>query len=249
MNKVLVLDIETTPITAYVWGLKDQFIALNQIVQDWSVMAWGAKWLGEKEVFYRDVRNNKDFYQDKTILKELWGLLNEADIVITQNGQSFDGPKLNSRFILNGMTPPKPYKHLDTYRIVKRVMEFTSNKLEYLTAKLCVKYKKLKHHNFPGMALWTECLKGNKKAWEEMKVYNVHDVLSTEELYTKLQAWAPVTMPKPFHVESKEVHTQCRVCGEGTKMWHKGYETKATGRYHRYQCQKCFAWTVGGKAK
>jgi len=176
--RTLVFDIETTPITAYVWGLKDQNISLNQIVKDWSVMAYGAKWLGEKKVYYQDTRHDRD---DKKVLQGIWKLLNEADIVITQNGQSFDGPKLNSRFILNGMQPPSPYKHLDTYRIVKRVMEFTSNKLEYLTDKLCTKYKKLHHHAFPGMSLWSECLKGNMKAWEEMKTYNIHDVLSTED--------------------------------------------------------------------
>jgi len=195
MIKTLVLDIETKPILAYVWGLKDQFINLDAIKEDWSVMAWAAKWLGEKEVFYRDMRGRKDLLQDQHILRLLWKLLDEADVVITQNGASFDGPKLNARFIHHGMKPPSPYRHLDTYRIAKFAAAFTSNKLEYLTDKLCVKYKKLKHKRFPGFSLWKECMKGNTDAWNEMQKYNIHDVLSTEELYTKLQAWAPKTAP------------------------------------------------------
>jgi len=81
-------------------------------------------------------------------------LLDQADILITQNGQAFDSPKINTRFILNGMKPPSPYKHLDTYKIAKKVASFTSNSLEYLTDKLCIKYKKLAHAKFPGMLLW-----------------------------------------------------------------------------------------------
>jgi uncharacterized protein YprB with RNaseH-like and TPR domain len=127
----------------------------------------------------------------RKILRDLWKLLDEADIVITQNGKNFDTPKLNARFIEHGMKPPSPYKHLDTYQIARSAAKFTSNKLEYLTEKLCTKYKKLKHEKFPGFALWAECLKGNVAAWNEMRRYNKHDVLATEELYMKIRAWAP----------------------------------------------------------
>lgn len=203
-SKCLVFDIETSPIKAYVWGLKDQNISLNQIVEDWKVLAWGAKWLGETKVHYEDVRSKSE----KSLLIGIWRLLDEADIVITQNGQSFDSRRLNARFIQHGMQPPSPYKHIDTYLLIKRAADFTSNKLEYLTAKLCKKYKKLDHGKFPGMALWNECLKGNKKAWDEMKVYNIHDVLSTEELYMKIRAWGPKNMPNVYNTQAL-----CRVCG------------------------------------
>ena len=92
--RCLVFDIETSPITAYVWGLKDQNISLNQIVKDWVVMAWGAKWLDDpvSKIMYQDSRN----VCEKAILGKIWQLLDEADIVITQNGKSFDSRKLNA---------------------------------------------------------------------------------------------------------------------------------------------------------
>lgn len=236
-QRTLILDVETRPMEAYIWNLKEQFIALNQLKTDWQIMAWSAKWLGEPaaSIMYMDTRNSDT---DKGILKVLWNLLDKADIVITQNGQSFDGPKLNARFVLHGMLPPSPYKHLDTYRIAKRVFEFTSNKLEYLTDKLCVKYKKLSHKKFPGMSLWTECLNGNKEAWDEMKRYNIHDVLSTEELYEKIKAWAPETMPKP-HGDSTE---KCGVCGK-YQLQKRGTMRTLKKIYQRFQCQACGAWT------
>jgi uncharacterized protein YprB with RNaseH-like and TPR domain len=244
--KTLVLDIETWPIIAAVFGLKDQFIGLNQIRTDWSLMAYGAKWFGEKEVFYQDTHLQKDLRDDSKLLKNVWKLLDEADIVITQNGQSFDGPKLNARFMLHKMTPPSPYRHLDTYRIAKRVAEFTSNKLEYLTDKLCTKFKKVLHPKFSGMVLWNECEKGNLDAWKEMKFYNIHDVLSTEELYTKLKAWAPETMPTP-HVESHKVG-KCGACGVFSLI-RSGKRIDRLGVYQRYQCTKCGRWIKGERIK
>lgn len=232
--KVLVFDIETSPIKAYVWGLKDQFISLNQIIEDWKIIAWGAKWLNSpaSDTLYKDIRNGNE----KELLKGIWGLLDEADIVITQNGKSFDSRRLNARFIHYGMRPPRPYKHIDTYLLVKGAADFTSNKLEYLTDKLCVKYKKLSHSKFPGMALWTECLKGNIQAWNEMKKYNIHDVLSTEELYNAVKAWGPQNMPKLYSAPAT-----CSVCGEIAQR--RGL-MPGKKNLHRVQCKSpsCGKW-------
>jgi hypothetical protein len=233
--KVLIMDIETAPMLAYVWGLKDQNIGLNQLKSDWYVLAWAAKWLGEKKVHYMDLSKTPDQPVDLRLLYGIWQLLNEADVVITQFGSGFDGPRLNARFIMNGLQPPKPYRHLDTYRIAKRVADFTSNKLEYLTEKLCTKYKKLSHKKFPGMNLWTECLKGNKQAWAEMKKYNIHDVLSTEELYLKLQKWTPVSMPSVHHL------CPARFAVAWGSRPYKG------SLYKRMYCKKCKEYFKGDK--
>lgn len=234
-QKCLVFDVETFPIMAYVWGLKDQNIGLNQIHKDWSIAAWGAKWLGEPQVMYQDRRN----MSEKTLLKCIWRLLNEADIVITQNGKSFDSKRLNARFINYGMLPPKPYRHIDTYLLVKSAADFTSNKLEYLTEKLCKKHKKTSHSKFPGMLLWKECLKGNVKAWEEMKKYNIEDVLSTEELYEVVKAWGPKNMPKLFLEPSK-----CSICG--SKAQKRGTELKGKTLVQRIRCvsSTCGKWGI-----
>lgn len=240
-QKCLVFDIETSPIVAHVWGLRDQNISLNQIVKDWQVIAFAAKWLNEpsRNICYADTRKMPEKY----LLLNIWNLLNEADIVITQNGQNFDSRKLNARFIQYGMKPPKPYRHLDTYKIAKAAAEFTSHKLEYLTDKLCTKYKKLSHKKFPGMSLWNECLKGNVKAWEEMKRYNIHDVLSTEELYLKLQAWVPKTAPAVYNQNGA-----CKVCGK-ERLQKRGFEITTAAMWQRLHCAACGAWSRGLKIK
>jgi uncharacterized protein YprB with RNaseH-like and TPR domain len=196
---------------------------------------------------YRDQRNARRIDNDKVILKEIWKLLNEADVVITQNGEKFDSPKLNARFMLNGMRPPSPYRHIDTYKLVRRVAAFTSNGLDYLTQKFCTKYKKLSHSAYPGLSLWTECIAGNKKAWAAMKEYNIHDVLSTEEFYLKIRAWAPETMATPFIAEKSGA--LCKVCGDKGRMTRQGTSFKNKFKYQNWQCQNCGKWTTGDQIK
>lgn len=239
--KVFIFDVETAPMLAYVWGRRDQNVSLNQIKADWYVLAWAGKWLGDppSKVIYRDQRGAKNIEDDRAILEDLWKLLDEADIVVTQNGVHFDTPKLNARFILHGMKPPKPYKHLDTFQIASKVGKFTSNSLEYLTEKLCTKYKKLKHSKFPGFSLWTNCLAGNKAAWDEMRRYNIHDVLSTEELYLKIRAWAPESAPPVYRVA--DASKGCSVCGFKGAMRYKGEGVNKRSIYYRYQCPECGA--------
>lgn len=243
-SNVLIIDIETSPILAYIWELGEQRVNLNQIHTDWEIMAWSAKWLDEKNVMYYDKRNAKS---DKEILKPLWDLLDQADIVITQNGEHFDSRKINARFMLHGMTPPKPYRHIDTYRLVKKVAAFTSNRLEYLTDKFCVKHKKTSHSKYSGLSLWIECLKGNVNAWNEMKQYNIKDVLSTEELYQKIRAWAPDSMPKVFPMTDDD--STCATCGYKGKMREGRDRVRKTGIYKQNSCVKCGSWQTLVKAK
>lgn len=242
--KVLLLDIETAPIIAHVWKLFDQNVALNQIVKDWHLLSWSAKWLESKDkktvygphrkIMYKDQRNIKNIENDKILSESIWKLINEADVIITQNGKKFDLPKLNARFIHHEIKPPSSYKQIDTFQIAKRHFELTSNKLEYMTDKFCKKYKKLKHKEFPGHELWNECLKGNKKAWKEMERYNKHDVLALEELYHVFAAWDNSIN---FNLYRDDLQNVCK-CG-GTEFTKNGHSYTSVGKFQRYECKKC----------
>jgi len=229
--RVLILDIETAPLEVFAWGLYDQNIALNQIKKDWSIMSFAAKWLDKKEVIQVDVSK----HSERRLLNHLWQLLDEADIIIGQNSKKFDIKKINARFILHAMTPPSSYQQIDTRILAKKHFGFTANSLEYMSDKLCKKYKKLKHKKFPGMELWTECLKGNKKAWAAMAEYNIFDVLATEELYKKLQPWDNSINFNVFYGD-KDAHCPC-----GSTKFHKnGYAYSSTGKFQRYACVECY---------
>lgn len=240
--RVLILDIETKPIRAFVWDIWEINVALNQIEEDWSILSYAAKWLNEPEskMFYQDVRNEKDYTNDKKIMQGIWKLLDEADVIITQNGKSFDERRLNARFIMHGMSKPSSFRHIDTKRLAKKHFAFTSHGLEYMTDKLCTKYKKLSHKKFPGQSLWTECLKGNQDAWKEMEIYNKHDVLATEELYHKLAPWDNSIN---WNVFVPDVQHKCD-CGS-TKFRNKGYAYTQAGQFRRFLCVACGKETRG----
>jgi len=88
--KILLLDIETSPNTAHVWGLWQQNVSINQLQESSYVMCWAAKWLGEKEIFFDSVHQSSD----KKMLKRIYTMINEADAVVHYNGTKFDMPTL-----------------------------------------------------------------------------------------------------------------------------------------------------------
>lgn len=241
--KILVLDIETSPIEARVWGLFKQNIALNQIKEDWAVLSWAAKWYGdpEEEIMYMDNRDRRNPKDDKAILKKIWKLIDEADVLITQNGISFDIPKLNARFVMHGLGKPSSFKHFDTLRVARKHFKFTSNKQEWMTDKLCTRHKKSKHNKFPGFSLWDACLAGNKEAWKEMEHYNKEDVLSLEELASILLPWDSSI--------NLSVFVDKHVCNCGSlniKKQNSFFYTNSS-KFEKYRCQDCGAQYRGKK--
>lgn len=240
LPKILIFDIETSPIEARVWSIWNQDIPISRILKDWTVLAWAAKWLGDDpdKTVYMDTFHQKDKYDDSKILKNIHKLLDEADIVIGHNSDAFDVKKLNARFIQHGMKPPSSYKRLDTKKLAKKYFAFTSNKLEYITDRLCTKYKKLKHGKFPGNALWDEFLAGNKEAQKEMEIYNKYDVLSLEEAFLKILPWESASLFEAYR------ESDIPICTCGSIDFKKnGYYYTTTNKYKKYTCNSCGAET------
>ena len=233
--RILLLDIESTPLIGYTWGLWEQNVI--QKIQDSFILCVAYKWLGEGKVniisqpdFPRYEKNKTD---DKYVLLELWKVLDEADIVIAHNGMSFDLPKINARFITHGMTPPSPYKVIDTLRVSRNKFKFDSNKLDALGKTLGVG-QKLEHE---GIKLWLDCMSGDESAWKKMIKYNKQDVALLEEVYLKLRPWItnhPYIGNKP---------DECPNC-HSEKLQSRGTQINKGGKVnYRFQCQDCGAWT------
>lgn len=230
--KILIFDIETSAIIAKVWGLWDQNIGLNQIEQDWYVLSFAAKWYKQDEIFYWDQRKAKPRNNDQAILKEIHTLLDEADYVCGHNIAKFDLKKLNARFILHGLPPVKPFEALDTLKIAKKHFAFTSNKLEHLAHYLKCELQKSSHSEFSGMELWTETMKGNVKAFDAMREYNITDVKVTEMIFEKLLPWEPSIKFQSNFWEA--------ICSCGSKSFFKnGLKFNRSGAYQMYRCHEC----------
>lgn len=231
--KILVFDIETSPITAYTWGLWDQNVGLNQIVRDWFVLSYAAKFLGEDTIHYLDQRYAEKIDDDKQLLEGIHHLISEADYLLGHNAKRFDIKKLNARFIKHDLPPIKDIIVIDTLSIAKKHFAFTSNKLEYIAKYLGCDNEKLKHKEFSGQEMWNETIKGNIKAFEAMEEYNKMDVIVTEQVYHKLVKWDSSIN---YHTNYSE-----NVCTCGSKTFSKyGYRYTKAGTFRVYRCVSCF---------
>jgi len=240
--KTLILDIETAPVLAYVWRTYKENVSYDQISTDWYILAFAAKWLGEKAIVYHDQSRRKDVEDDRILMGKLHKLLDAADIVVAHNGKRFDVRKIKARFILNGFAPPSPFKVVDTLLEARREFAFTSNRLVALTDQLCPEQKKDTHGDFPGFSLWAECLKGNRAAWRAMKAYNMQDVRALEALYIKLRPWIVGHPNVAAYTDPEQV--TCPKCGS-THVERRGHAFTQTGKYQRYRCKDCGGWSRG----
>ena len=232
--KILLLDIESSPNTAHVWGLWQQNVSINQLMESSYVLCYAAKWYGEKEVMFDSVHKSRP----KTMLKGIHGLLNDADAVVHYNGTKFDIPTLNKEFLLHSFNPPSPYKQIDLLRVVRSNFRFPSNKLDYVAQRLNLGKK----HEHEGHELWVKCMNGDKDAWKRMEKYNIQDVVLLENLYGHLLPWIK---SHPNHNLFADGHS-CPNCGSAS-LQRRGTAISATGTYQRYQCRSCGTWSQSTK--
>jgi DNA polymerase elongation subunit (family B) len=233
--KILILDIETAPIMAYVWGIWNVNVGMNQIKSDWFCLTWAAKWLFEDKVYSAKLTSREAKKQDdRRIIRGVWELLNEADIVIAHNGEKFDLPKLNQRFVIHKLNPPLPYQSIDTLKHIRRQFGFTSNRLDYVN-KLLNLPRKTENEGFP---LWEKCYAGDEKALKTMEDYNIGDVRILEETYLRIRAWIkPHPSVSLFILDEEQCH--CPSCGsKDLKVIGKTYNT-TVNRYEMFQCKNC----------
>lgn len=233
--RILLLDIETAPMTALVWGLWDQNISPNHIIDSSYMLCYAAKWYQDTDIIFDSVHHSKP----KKMLKGLHGLLSDADVVVHYNGNKFDMPTINKEFVLNSFSPPSPYKQIDLLRVVRSNFRFPSNKLDFVAQRLGLG-KKQEHE---GMSLWTKCMKGDKDAWERMQDYNVQDVVLLESLYHTLLPWIKNHPNRNLYSED----TVCPTCGSHS-VQKRGQAVSLSGTYQRYQCRDCGSWSQGTKS-
>ena len=172
--KILILDIETAPLRAWVWSKWKQNVHDNQMISDWFMICWSAKWLFEKNCMSA-VLTPKEIlnHNDKRITKILWDLVNEADIVIAHNAVGFDIKRINTRFLIHELPPPAPYKVIDTLLHLRNQFANSSNKLDTINHKLGLQRKM----ETGGFELWSECCSGNPTALKQMELYNIQDII------------------------------------------------------------------------
>lgn len=234
MPKILLFDTETAPLAGWVFNRWNQNIGLDNTIHEWFMICWSAKWLYGNNIMYDCLTPEEAIAQDDSrIMKSIWALFNEADIIIAHNLKKADRAWCNTRFIINGLKPPKPYLMIDTLDVVKKQFGFSSNKLDALAG-----YFGIEHKIKTDFDLWKGCLFGDSECLDNMVKYNIKDTEILEEVYLKLLPWIPNHPNIANLVDSSKV--MCSNCGcEDYEILFGEYYYTSVNKYQLYRCKKC----------
>lgn len=238
--KILSIDIETTPAIGYIWGLRDQNLGLEQVIQPSRVLCFAARFLGERKMhFHADWTDGHE-----AMVYAAWELLDEADVVMHYNGKRFDVEHLEREFLeldeaarrggLEILGPPSPYKQLDLLNTTRRFRTM-SHKLQYVTRNLGMAGK----HEHEGFPLWAKAMSGDARARKVMERYNKQDVVLLEDLHEAVRPWIRDYPSVPLH----DGVAGCPRCGapEDKSQRRGTYKTRVS-EYQQLQCQVCKGW-------
>jgi hypothetical protein len=222
------LDIETAPNLAAVWGLYDQNVSLDQLLEPGYTLCWAAKWHGQKDVMFESILGG-----EKRMIRKIHKLMNEADAICHYNGTKFDVPTLNKEILLQGLPPPSPAKNVDLLSTARKRFRLASNKLDFVAGQLGLG-NKTKHKGF---SMWLGCMNKDPDAWRIMERYNKQDVRLLEKVYDRLLPW--ISGHPNLSVMNNTF--SCPRCNS-KKYQQRGTMVTVACRYNRYQCQECGGW-------
>lgn len=233
LPKVLVFDIETSPLKAFVFqkSVWKTNVTDDQVISEWFMLCWSAKWLFDGEIMSDRLTGKEAIKEDdKRIVKSLWELLDEADIVIAHNGDSFDIPNMNTRFVVQNFFPPSPYQTVDTKSVAKKQFGFTHNSLDALCKQFGLGEKKQ-----TDFELWKNCVDGDDEALQYMQEYNIDDVKLLEELYLKLRPWIKGHPNLGLYIDIDE--PVCPNCGSRELQYIGKYHYTSVNKFPLVRCE------------
>lgn len=237
--KIFIFDLEMAPMEVYAWQTGKQYISHDRILKPKSIISWAGKWLDSDEIVSHKVTRQEAIdREDGRIMKKLWKYMDKAQVLIGHNMKGFDRKEANTSFTLNDMSPPSPYKIIDTLKEARKHFSFASNTLDYLTYLTCDEEKKKVH--FP---LWHRCVnesgKDNNRALGDMETYNRQDIRATEDLFYKLRPWMSMSGVNLALFCEGDIEGRCGKCTSRDITLSDNYYYTTVNRYKTYRCNHC----------
>lgn len=231
--RVLVFDTETSHIVARVWGLWKQNINHSDIIKDWFLLCWSAKWLWDDKIYSmgctpKEIKKRND----KRVVQGIWDMIDEADIVIGHNLKRFDRRVVQTRFLEHRMNFPSPYQEIDTLLHARKKFKVSSNRLDYLGDYLGVG-RKIENEK----GLWNRVEDGDKEAMDKMMLYCDQDVKLLEDVYLEMRKYIQPHPNLGLH-EEPTGELICPTCG-GTDLKENGEYHTTVQVYQNYTCNDC----------
>jgi DNA polymerase elongation subunit (family B) len=239
---IVTLDIETMANKSWHWRLWQENIGVSQLIEPTYMLSYSFK-----------VNNGACVYKahyEPGFLDILYDVLDNADLVITYNGDKFDMLHVNREFVEARMPPPRPVPTVDLYKVVKSRFKFPSNRLDYVAGELLGERKL----DTGGFDLWKSFAAGDERARRLMARYNKRDVRITHKLYKHLRAWVknhPFLGQPDRKIDDDGYKYECPVCAAKTSSAYIRNNQRRTRCYVVRQvcCRKCGHWYDGKREK
>lgn len=224
--RTLVFDLETTG------GLKAHMS---------EVSAFGYHWLGEapakaKVLSWLDYGGKP--WDDKPLLRDASAIWNSADCVIAHYGERFDRRFLNTRIESSGLSPLKPLKLIDTWRISRDNFALPGNSLAVLLKFFASPYQKVDL----SYQEWRKVMLGEKTAQRKLNEHCLADVLGLEWVFTHHLAHYTSANKLPNQALLDGKAAVCPACGRPS-LQKRGLAYKQTKVWQRYYCKGCMKWS------
>lgn len=243
-SKVLFFDLETAPMQAFVWGKWGVDIQDDFIIKDWFVFCWSAKWLWDDKVFSMSLKKDEiEDANDERIIKGLWNLFDEADIIVAHNLDKFDEKRSKTRFFKYDMGLPSPYQKVDTLKVLRKNFAITSNRMDYVAKK----FLKVDGKMDTPKGLWQDVYFGKKGAMEIMVDYCEQDVKVLEDLYLYIRKYHR-QHPNIALIEEDAGTIMCKTCAS-TNLTEIGEHKTSVNAYTAYRCGDCGSLSYGRKTQ
>ena len=238
--RIVFLDIETAPETAYIWKRFKESVGESQILHHGYLLCIAWEWLNSNKIESCGLYGGKAWKEgrwddDREVVQAAWNVLDQADIVCGQNIRQFDIATLNARFAYYDMGNPSPFKVVDTLEVMKKHIRLPSRSLETASHYFGIDYK-----DKQTFSLWRDCLLGKRQAWRDLIRYCGNDVHVLKQLYFKLRPWMD-THPNVALWMTDGTQLRCTNCGS-TKLQRRGFVTTMVNRFARFHCTNCGAW-------
>ena len=185
-RNVLVVDIERSPGQTPIFDQRTRgFIPVTQWLELPQLLCLAAKWRGARTTEFLSVWDDRE----QMVLRS-WELYDQAEVVVTYNGVSFDNRHLRTEWLKAGLPKPRPWHDVDLYKVNKAEFGFESKSLNHLCRQLGLDVKA--GHYDPVAALL--CLEGDERVQRRMRRYNRGDVKITEQALEVLLPYLPSTV-------------------------------------------------------
>lgn len=230
--KIVTIDIERTPNLGFFWHprTRDGWISETMVVESSRMISFAAKVLNGPVFFSSEFHHGRD-----EMLKSLWTVMDEADIIITYNGKRFDVPHIAGELREANFKSYRPFKQIDLLQSIKQKFNYDYKTLSSIAKRWNLNSEKMETGGFD---LWRRCIAGDPEAWDTMRSYNMQDVRVTEALYRSNLSWLSGSIPNLGLWVNSNDGMVCPACGSH-EVVEDGTATTGVTRFVAYLCREC----------